>query len=167
MSSRFGNINLSKSNENNPSQYRLWNEPRLRGCPVRLEPELDRSGGCQWLEDSPSKFKTFVTPLVEWPGPTGLPDDWFGTYLTLLEDLVIDGQTVITKEEVNDYYVPPQYYDPPLPDGVGAIQGYFVLCEPLAVGVHELSWAGKVRPPDNRIPVNADIYFALTIRVVP
>lgn len=106
------------------------------------------------------------TPLLGWtcdiytngnvdPVP---PDSWWGTYWRLDEDVLLDGQTVITATNINKYFVPNQYYDPPLlyrkPTSAGAIgsqsgEGWWLMTQPLAVGVHTLSAASSWRFPAN------------------
>jgi hypothetical protein len=107
------------------------------------------------------------------------PDAWFGTYVTLAEGPFLDGQQVITEEDINGYYVRPQFYDPPIPYSqptsygsfaTYATQGWMVFCNPLPVGVHEFSWSVSIKIPDNDVwgfPIYQDLSLSYTITVVP
>jgi hypothetical protein len=130
----------------------------------------------------------FFSPLLGWQAEDYqdgsrdpvVPDDWFGTYFTLAEPLVIDGQAVVTSENVNRYYFPPQELNPPYlypqPTSYGSIgfwsgQGWGVLCEPLAVGVHQVSFSSSAMVPvDNGVlpyEFGQILRFSYTISVVP
>jgi hypothetical protein len=129
-----------------------------------------------------------LLPLVSWVSELYqggshdpvLPDEWFGTYLTLNEPLVIDGQAVVTAQNVTSYYIAPQYLNPPYlyPQptsygsiGVYSVQGWCVFCEPLAPGVHQISYSGSALiPADNgTLPYDSGFiyYISYTITVAP
>jgi hypothetical protein len=130
----------------------------------------------------------FFTPLLYIAGESyedgsfdpPFPDAWWGTYLTFAENVVLDGQTVITEAEIGKYYVPPQNFNPPLlyPEptsygavGIHAVQGSALFCKPLAVGAHQISWVSSIMlPADNGLgPVEFGeiVRLSHTITVVP
>src|SRR5262245_17138084 len=121
--------------------------------------------------------------LIAWWGelyPDGsvdptLPGNWWGTYVT--GEVIVDGKTVL--DNVADYYVSPQTFDPPLlyPEptpwdaiGTAFVQGVPIMLRPLSVGVHTLVENAYVLvPADNGITPETAVIFrnSRTITVVP
>ena len=121
--------------------------------------------------------------LIAWWGelyPDGsvdpvLPGNWWGTYVT--GEVLLDGKTVL--DNVADYYVSPQTFDPPLlyPEptpwgaiGTAFVQGVPIMLRPLSVGVHTYEHVAYVLvPADNGVTPETAIIFqnSRTITVVP
>ncbi len=104
--------------------------------------------------------------------PYVVPDTYwgFGNYVTI--EVVLDGKTVVSAEDCADYYVPPQYYDPPLADGTIEVQGFFCILPPLSVGVHTLLMHDVFMLPPGSVGVGPlglgeDVVETLTLTVAP
>jgi hypothetical protein len=131
---------------------------------------------------------SFVTPLLFWAselygdGSTDplLPLSWWGSYLTLSDAFEIDGEAIVTEQNVNNFYISSQIYDPPVlyaqptpygSIGVHAVQGWAVVCKPLSVGVHKISWeASFLAPADNEVlpfELGQVLRLSYTITVIP
>jgi hypothetical protein len=110
------------------------------------------------------------------PLPT---EQWWSTYAILTEPVVLDGKTVVTENNIANYYVnyiynPPVMYPQPTSYGsigIHGLVGWMMFVEPLSVGVHHLSAAaGVFAPADNGFfpfEIGEIIRADWTIKVVP
>jgi hypothetical protein len=96
-----------------------------------------------------------------------LPDDYWGFGNYTLGEVILDGQTVISEENCQDYYVPPQVFDPVLPSGVYEAQGFIFACKPLAIGVHTLHMRGTALLPAGNLLTGVEfgIVFDVTVTI--
>jgi hypothetical protein len=104
-----------------------------------------------------------------------MPDSFWGTHIT--GEVTLNGKTITN--QIEDYYVPPQVFDPALiypgASELGtianvAIQGSMIMLKPLPVGVHTYVSVTRVIIPDETGATDGtSIIFRMfrTIAVVP
>ncbi len=132
---------------------------------LRISGKVNRKAGEAYLFSPAGNAATTSYPYIA-------PDSYwgFGSYITT--EVALDGKTVVSAEDCADYYVPPQYFDPPLADGTYAVQGFFFRFPPLSVGVHTLVMHNVFALPPNSVGtgpegLGADVVETLTVTVAP